>query len=213
MTTATDTWRVRGEDGTGDGREVGLALLSQGLGDGLWSEADQVRGPHDPGWILIGNHPGLQEFLPAKPMFSSKEGEEAEMDMTPMIDVTFQLIIFFMITATFVVQKTLDMPEATAEQEADSGGLPTLSQLAVENVIVTVNADGSIEVDSRPVTIEELPAALVEASKKNPDNVEMIMDVHDDVSYDVVVQVIDGAAGAKMAKVHFVSRGPPGSSS
>ena len=42
-------------------------------------------------------------------VFKRSSDSAVDFNMTPMIDVTFQLIIFFMITATFVVQKTLDM--------------------------------------------------------------------------------------------------------
>jgi biopolymer transport protein ExbD len=37
--------------------------------------------------------------------------QEAEMDMTPMVDVTFQLLIFFMLTASFTMQKSLAIPK------------------------------------------------------------------------------------------------------
>ena len=40
---------------------------------------------------------------------------EAEMDMTPMVDVTFLLLIFFMVTATFTMQKSLEIPKNTED--------------------------------------------------------------------------------------------------
>jgi len=212
MATITEAWRVRSEDGEGECRTVDFGVLSQGVSDGVWSEADQVQGPGESRWMPVGDHPRLQDSLPPQPAFVSKGSEEAEMDMTPMIDVTFQLIIFFMITATFVVQKTLDMPETTADQQTPAR-LPTLSELQAENVIVKVRGDGTIEVDDRPVPIDQLAGALTEASKKNPDNMELILDVDDQVEYDVVVRVIDGAAGADMERVHFLRRasgGDPG---
>lgn len=44
--------------------------------------------------------------------------EESEMDMTPMVDVTFQLLIFFMVTASFTMQKSLPIPAPKDEQAA-----------------------------------------------------------------------------------------------
>ena len=117
MATPIGPWRVRSEDGVGEGRPIELRRLQQAIADGAWSEAAQVRGPQDDRWIPVGDHPQTAEFLPQEPLLRAKPGDDPEMDMTPMIDVTFQLIIFFMITATFVVQKTLDMPEASPEQE------------------------------------------------------------------------------------------------
>jgi biopolymer transport protein ExbD len=208
MATTTQPWQLRSEDGVGEGRAIDFRALVRGISDGVWSEAEQVRDPRDGRWRPIGDHPQLQEFLPHKPLFTPKPAEEAEMDMTPMIDVTFQLIIFFMITAAFVVQKTLDMPEATPDQEKNPAR-KTLSQLAKENVIVKIAGDGSIAVDEKPTKIDQLPEALREASKKNPDSFELILDVDDEVDYEVVVRVIDEAAGAKIQKVLFLRRRPP----
>jgi len=208
MATTSETWRVRSEDGVGEGRVVDFRLLTQAIGDGAWSEAAQVYDPRDGRWRLIGDHPQLQEFLPLRPLFKAKPVEEAQMDMTPMIDVTFQLIIFFMITATFVVQKTLDMPASTPDEEK-AASHSTLSELAERNIIVRIRDDGSITVDDRLVEIDELPKALEAASEKNPDNVELILDVDDEVDYEVVVQVIDGAAGAEIEKVHFLRHVSP----
>ncbi len=62
------------------------------------------------------------------------EIEETEMDMTPMVDVTFLLLIFFMVTAAFTLQKSIQVPkpnddEASAEvveQEEDDGDQVTV---------------------------------------------------------------------------------------
>ena len=40
---------------------------------------------------------------------------EDELDMTPMVDVTFLLLIFFMVTASFTLQKSLEQPHAKSE--------------------------------------------------------------------------------------------------
>jgi biopolymer transport protein ExbD len=212
MATTTPQWRLRSEDAVGQGQPIEYRMLVQGISDGAWSEGNQVFDPYNNRWVPIGDHPKLQEFLPHKPLFAPKPAEEAEMDMTPMIDVTFQLIIFFMITAAFVVQKTLDMPEASPEQN-DRPAAKTLNELAKENVIVKIDGAGNIAVDGAPVEIAELPDALREASKKNPDSFELILDVDDEVDYEVVVRVIDEAAGAKVQKVQFLRRrGPPADS-
>ncbi len=43
-----------------------------------------------------------------------------EMDMTPMVDVTFLLLIFFMVTASFSLQKSIPMPEGLSDQHAQA---------------------------------------------------------------------------------------------
>lgn len=196
-------WRVRTEDDSGPGREVRFERLAQGLEDGVWGESDQARGPHDADWVLIGEHPELEEHLPPAPPFKAGEREDAEMDMTPMIDVTFQLLIFFMIAATYVVQKTLEV----AAQAAEAPATVTMSQLAKDNIIVKVARDRSVTVDGSPASIDDLTRVLTQAVRRRKvAAAEIVLDVDDEVDHETVVTVIDAAAGAEIEKVHFVSR-------
>jgi len=199
-------WRVRGEDSAGEGRLIRFADLAQAVADGVLGPSDEVRGPRDGRWMSIGDHPELEEHLPPAPLMKPRSYDDADMDMTPMIDVSFQLIIFFMITACFVVQKTLDMPAAAEETAAPRRY--TLSELAENNVIVTVKTSGAITVDGTPVE----PDGVLEAVRgaiRGRSNVEMVLDAEDAVEHQTVVQVLDAAAGAEIEKVHFLHRAAP----
>lgn len=197
-------WLVRTEDDAGTGRTVRFERLAQGIADGVWSETDQAKGPNDNDWVLIGEHAELEEYLPPSPLFKPADREEAEMDMTPMIDVTFQLLIFFMIAATYVVQKTL---EIAAAQQEEAPATVTLSQLALDNIMVNVARDRSVSVDGVPVLLNSLSEALVQSARRRKGaTAEMVLDVDDAVDHETVVKVIDAAAGAEIEKVHFVSR-------
>ena len=132
-------WLVRTEDDAGPGRVVRFERLAghcrrnlERDRRGAWTERRSIE--------LIGEHPELEEHLPPAPLFKAGQREEAEMDMTPMINVTFQLLIFFMIAATYVVQKTLEIAAAQAEE---APATVTLSQLAQDNIIVKVARDHS----------------------------------------------------------------------
>jgi biopolymer transport protein ExbD len=206
MTTANTTWRVRSEAGVGEGRAIEFKHLAQAVADGVVTQTAQVRGPQDSRWSLVGDHPLLEEFLPPQPLFRSRSADEAEMDMTPMIDVTFQLLIFFMITAAFVTQKTLNMPQPGAAKE----GRASVAILKDE-VVVKLEKNGAIKVKDKPVTIDEYPAALRDAMKDHT-NAEIFLDVEDDVEQESLVQVIDGAAGLQIEKIHFLRRVPPAGS-
>ena len=66
---------------------------------------------------------------------SSKRRSDDELDLTPMIDVTFLLLIFFMVASTMQSRPDLDMPEARYGQGAD-----------LKNAIVFfISSDGSRE--------------------------------------------------------------------
>ncbi|HVX64152.1 MAG TPA: biopolymer transporter ExbD [Pirellulales bacterium] len=199
-----EVWRVRIEDDDGLGRAVRFERLAQGVQDGVWGPSDQVRAPQEADWALIGECEALEEYLPRQPLFRRVEGEEAEMDMTPMIDITFQLLIFFMIAATYVVQKTLDMPPLKTDEQAPA--TVTMAQLAEKNIIVRVSDDQSATVDGVSVPLNELTAALKKAVKQHPaGQPEIALDMADQITQDTVVKVIDAAGGAQIEKVHFIT--------
>ena len=89
-------------------------------------------------------------------------------DLTPLIDVVFQLLIFFMLSATFVVQSSIqiEMPEAEGAAQLEQ------KDLSVTLAYGTGGPDGrgKIYVDSVEVpTIEELTRILSERVAERPD--------------------------------------------
>ena len=84
--------------------------------------------------------------------------EDVELDMTPMLDVVFILLIFFIVTAVFVKEPGEDVfrPEAqTQERER-----PTL--------LVAVNSDGQIYVDGDVLELAQLRNAFEQLRSENP---------------------------------------------
>jgi len=51
---------------------------------------------------------------------TKRQLEETELDMTPMVDVTFLLLIFFMVTAAFTLQKSLEIPKPSDDQPSET---------------------------------------------------------------------------------------------
>jgi biopolymer transport protein ExbD len=83
-----------------------------------------------------------------KPLLRKRPLQEAEMDMTPMVDVTFQLLIFFMLTASFAMQKSLNVPKPQTSTTA--GGSRTLEDFEQnpDYVVVRVDAFNTFHVSS-----------------------------------------------------------------
>ena len=82
------------------------------------------------------------------------EDEMPSINLTPMVDIVFQLIIFFMVGTKFTeMEKQIDLsvPSVTS-----STNLPD----APEKRIVNVFRDGQIELDSQPVTLQQLQSEL-----------------------------------------------------
>lgn len=64
--------------------------------------------------------------------FKKKQNDEAELDITPMIDVTFLLLIFFMVTSTMEQQKQVDVPPAVHGVGADAANAIFVTIMAAE---------------------------------------------------------------------------------
>src|SRR5688500_136158 len=77
-----------------------------------------------------------------------------EMDLTPMVDVTFLLLIFFMITAAFAVQKAISVPPVN---ENDASAAYTIEQLEEDSIVVRVDGDNVYWL-SAPIWAEEQQA-------------------------------------------------------
>ena len=80
------------------------------LEDGVLNAEDQVSPADQTAWSVLGNHPYWSQLIPDSANARKKDEDEVDPDMTSMIDVVFQLIIFFMVAASLTVQKTLDSP-------------------------------------------------------------------------------------------------------
>lgn len=202
MTSTNAVWQVRPAGAANEGKQVVRSVLQRAIEDDLVGELDEVRGPGETHWQVVGEHRVTSEWLPRPPARRMAADEEAETDMTPMIDVTFQLVIFFMITATFTIQKTLDLPSTKPDPQAASR---TLEQLQEERIVVVLTASGSVTVDGEAVELSALADALREANRERQ-TAELILDVDDDAVHDTVVKVIDAAGAANLEKVLFVSR-------
>ena len=66
------------------------------------------------------------------------ETEFEEMDLTPMVDVTFLLLIFFMITASFNLQKTIQVPPPDPDEQGAAQAM-TMQELERNSIIVEID--------------------------------------------------------------------------
>ena len=85
---------------------------------------------------------------------SSAETVE-ELDLAAMVDVAFQLVLFFLVTASTIVFKTLEVPKPNPEDKkgsssAASAGTKTIDDLAKDNILVDIDPSGNIKVDREP---------------------------------------------------------------
>jgi biopolymer transport protein ExbD len=80
-----------------------------------------------------------------------------ELDLAPMVDVAFQLVLFFMVTATTVLYKTLEIPKPSNEQApsaAAQGRSRTLDELQEDYILVEIDSSGAVKIDREPVAAD-----------------------------------------------------------
>ena len=103
-------------------------------------------------------------------------------DLTPMIDVVFQLLIFFMVTAVFAITPGLDikLPEAEEAQAPEK-----------ENLFIVVDQDGNMKLNHKSVTFATLKEEL-QAKRQLLDNTTMLIIQGDERStHGQIVQIMD----------------------
>ncbi len=87
----------------------------------------------------------------------SGAGEEEELDLTAMVDIAMQLIMFFLVTATTILFKSIEIPNPDPEPEQNAQQAPkNLDELEDQNILVEIDPKGQITVDHEPITPSEL---------------------------------------------------------
>ena len=142
---------------------------------------------------------------------SRPEGDE--MDMTPMVDVTFLLLIFFMVTAAFSLQKALQVPPP--DQEESAAQARTLDDFEQDDdyVIVEIRSDNSIFVnESEAPSKQELLVKLRDAREgasgsdsKGPSS--LLVMASPDCRHETVVMALDAGNAVGVEHVRLATAG------
>lgn len=128
--------------------------------------------------------------------FSERKKEEAEMDMTPMLDVTFIMLIFFIVTASFVKELgvTIERPDADTGSKQERAA-----------ILVGIDAGGGVFIDNGQVDIRAVGATVEKMLAENPQGTVVIQADKRAKSGDVIVvmnQIREaGADGVAIATV------------
>lgn len=147
-----------------------------------------------------------------EPVFSVRkpETEFEEMDLTPMVDVTFLLLIFFMLTASFSLQKTIPTPVPEQNEQSASQPIQPQEDLLEKSIVIEIDGKNRIFLDEEPVAdtraLEDALRSKMNAEKKT----EVLVDASAEAFNETVVAVLDAASEAEVQKIRMAF--PKGSS-
>ncbi|EMI41514.1 ExbD/TolR family protein [Rhodopirellula sp. SWK7] len=120
-----------------------------------------------------------------------------DLDMTPMVDVTFLLLIFFMVTASFSMQKSIQIPRQTSDDASHRPIDDVLPDLP--SVEVQINKDGGFLVlgiawQREVLGKQSLLATLDEIMQTAPQPMRLNVKVHEAAKLQYLVDCLDAGS-------------------
>ncbi len=113
--------------------------------------------------------------------------EENEINLTPMLDVVFIMLIFFIVTASFVREAGIDVNRPDAPM--------TESKPEDANILVMINANDEIWIDRRLIDPRAVRANIERMHAENPDG-SVVIQANNKSSNKILVEVMDSARSA-----------------
>jgi len=126
-----------------------------------------------------------------------RRGESEGVNLTPMLDVVFIMLIFFIVTASFVKEFGIDLSRS-------AGSMKTTEEKSV--ILITISATDRVWIDRRPVDIGSIRANMERLMAENP-NAPVVVRADASSSNGVLVEVIDLARQAGAVNISLSSEG------
>lgn len=119
----------------------------------------------------------------------------AETDLTPMLDVVFILLIFFIVTAVFLQEQAIGLE---SPPPATTPGTPP-----VPAIIVAIDHEGLVRVNGRASLLSSVRANIERLRAETP-NSAVIIQAHPDARNGQIIKIRDQIASARVAQVNLV---------
>ena len=122
-----------------------------------------------------------------------REDDEAEINITPMLDIVFIMLIFFIVTTSFVKESGLEVSRP-------SNSPPKQVEQKKGPIVVKIDASGNITLKGRVIERKAVQANL-EREKALKPNSTLIIAAHPDAETDALVTILDAAKAVGVASV------------
>jgi biopolymer transport protein ExbD len=135
--------------------------------------------------------------------FRRRRRDEAGVDLTPLIDVVFLLLIFFMVSTTFIreTQLKIDLPEASGE----------LQEIDDEIIEITVDRRGDYAVNASLLVNDEMDTllrALREVMAQKDPSTRVIITADANATHQAVIRAMDAAGRVGLSRISITTRQP-----
>jgi biopolymer transport protein ExbD len=134
--------------------------------------------------------------------FKRKIREELPINITPLIDVVFLLLIFFMVTTTFTRETRLmvNLPEADA----------TPSEALPDQVEITVSRNGTYTINGRPLVNSEIATLMqgLEQATQSDRSVPILLIADAEATHQSVVTAMDGIGQLGFTRLSIATQRP-----
>lgn len=126
----------------------------------------------------------------------SEEKVYDDINITPMLDVAYVLLLIFIIMTTATVQGiTVNLPKASST--------PSLSKPKTKAISIT--PDGNIYLDTYPVTLQELETRLAQYKAATPD-LPVVLKADASIQYQKVIEVLDVVTRLEISQLGLVTQ-------
>ncbi|PIE37438.1 MAG: biopolymer transporter ExbD [Gammaproteobacteria bacterium] len=121
--------------------------------------------------------------------------DEAQIDLTPMLDVVFIMLIFFIVTASFIKEAGVEVnrPEASSSEPREN-----------VNILIAVSANNEIWMDKRRVDVRAVRANVERLHAENPKGA-VVIQADNKSNTETVVAVLDASREAGVYDVSLAT--------
>jgi biopolymer transport protein ExbD len=123
--------------------------------------------------------------------------EESEINLTPMLDVVFIMLIFFIVTAVFVREPGMDVTRPQAVTVVPATG----------SIFVAITANDQIWIDRRQVGVDGARSAIERLHSENPEG-GVIIQADKDAKNHILIAVMDAAKQAGVSEITIAAKTP-----
>ena len=129
-----------------------------------------------------------------------QEENDDDINMTPMLDIVFIMLIFFIVTASFVKESGIDVqrPSAVTSESKEQA-----------SIVVAISESGEIWIDKRAVDVRSVRANIERLRAENPQG-SVVIQADKNSTNGLLVQVMDAARQAGVENVSIATLLPGG---